>query len=221
METEDKSLELDSIFDLDLVKPASSGSSDDLVETLSESEKELVSRLQEILIFACNHNQLTTVYRGENKNNLERILGTGDGDTRLLDRLFYIGSKAKSYIREKGNKVPEEKRDYLRNINDISLQTYTHIFEQISRILNHEKKHIVVRKFIDEIENNQFVEFFQNTDNLDVFLSHFDRQSPINEKEKVRDYYLYLLHTFGRRGVGNKSFLVSSSKKKSSLKNLR
>ncbi|MCL4872296.1 MAG: hypothetical protein KJ063_25325 [Anaerolineae bacterium] len=213
MESQDKAEEVGAFFDLELVKPASCEPSTDLVEPLTHDERDIVSKLREILADACANSQLAFVYRGENKNKSKKIYGTHEWNCELLERLFCVGSKAKVYTDEIDASVGQN-RGYLQSVNDVSSETFHFIFDQISSILNQKQSHKVVLRFVQESSNDQFVQFFQAPSNLGKFLAVLEQGISPNELEKIRDYYLYLLHTFGRKGANNRSFLVSTSRKR-------
>lgn len=193
---------------------------------LSEQETLKFHRLLDFLAHAYERSQLTIVYRGEKKLRLHRKLFRSKhhpATSNLFFRLFYFGEKAKFYFNHNNKSL--RKRDYLRHINDVSPQTFQFIFKQLYYIINNysqatrgyfkEKKQRTVTNFVKN--NVELAKFFLNRENLPRFIEAVDGLN-VREKEQVRDYYLYLLHTFGRDGISRLSFFVSSSQKMAEAK---
>jgi hypothetical protein len=115
------------------------------------------------------------------------------------------------------NKNTLGQNNYLRYIDDISNETFEFIFEKIHLIATYSLHDITTRQkeVIDKFSSNsmhqEFVTFFQSRENQSFFVEQIEHIADPYERERVRDYYLYLLHTFGGKGVGNMSFFVSTS----------
>ncbi|MBX3054086.1 MAG: hypothetical protein KF753_21620 [Caldilineaceae bacterium] len=192
--------------------------SDNGVKPLSGEEQQTVNQLWDILALAFDERQFTIVFRGEKKEKLRAKLFDAQDYFQLgkmFTRLFYFGEKAKYYFEQNKNTLGEN--DYLKYINDISNETFEFVFKKIHLIVSlsaenlTQKKQIVVKKFLDNEGHHEFVTFFQSRENSPCFIRQIEQIADPQERERVRDYYLYLLHTFGRSSIGNMSFFVSTS----------
>lgn len=134
----------------------------------------------------------------------------------MYNRLFYFGEKAKTYFNyNTDNQGP--KPNYLQHIRDTSDTTYIFIFDQINKIVTgfydfSRGNREAISKFKES--EPKFSNFFSSTNNEERFIEIINEKvtDPI-KKEKLRDYYLYLLHRFGSRQqlATNLSFFVSTS----------
>ena len=147
-------------------------------------------------------------YRGEGYAKLASSLRVSeelDGD--VYQQIFYFGNKAKHYLE---HKEIVSKRFCLTSVEDVSGETFEYIFNKIAVLA----KHVYLRGFSFWRDNPALIQYFTNLKNRDDFC--LKAQSlPFVERAKIRDYYLFLLHTAGRRGVSEESFLVSTSTDKS------
>ncbi len=126
-------------------------------------------------------------------------------------QLFIIGEKSKHFLKEKKEEI--KKRSYLKNINDCSSKTFEYIFNKINEI--HTKPIKDLNIDITYINNyikreKKFYDFFRDRNNN---IQKFKNISKINFSNKlaIRDYYLYYLHTLGKDGISENSFLKSTS----------
>lgn len=186
---------------------------------LSEQETQKFHRLLDILANAYERSQLTILYRGEKKHKLRRKLCGSKhhpATSNLFFRLFYFGEKAKFYFNHNNESLRD--RDHLQHINDVSYHTFYFVFRQLYYIMNDysqvkkrffsKRKQRTVTNFAKN--NVELANFFLNGDNLPRFYEAVEKLN-VRQKEQVRDYYLYLLHTFGQDGISKLSFFVSSS----------
>lgn len=174
---------------------------------LSEKDSEVFHKLVQNLDDKYRKKELKVVFRGEKKKLLEKNLfehGSSDINlSKLLGRLFYFGGKAKHYFTQ------EKPSDCLKNINDDSDKTYEFIFNEIKKIINCDFSSEGIRKSIEAFkkENQIFSDFFScssASDFCDLVGGHSDRG-------RIRDYYLYFLHTFGNQNFKKLSYFVSTS----------
>lgn len=212
----DFSSQLSSLLDHTLVCPIES--ENEISVPLSAQEEQIFQRLLDILLDAHEKSELTIVYRGEKKQRLRKQFGAKSHFSQRSSflRLFYLGQKGKFYFYHYDKR--HRSRNYLRYINDISYRTFRYIFTRLDRILSmssydreprfSKTKKRTVSKFMKD--NSEFTEFFLNKENLPRFVEQVEALN-VKEKEQVRDYYLYLLHTFGADGISLLSFFLSSS----------
>jgi hypothetical protein len=130
-------------------------------------------------------NRKTIVFRGVTKSYLSERLNQ-DTEIDLLSAYFYVGEKAQSFL-----SIDEDvlTKNYLKNIQDCSKETLTFIFNQIKEVLQ-KKDNSNIDNFSKE--NIEFASFFENNEPLS-----FSQYSEQKIGIKIRDYYLYFLHTAG------------------------
>ena len=182
---------------------------------LSEQESIVFCKLVEVSNLAQKEDQISLLYRGEKKKSLADKLRKVYGKYDFFKHLFYVGEKAKCYFNQAKNK-PEE-QDFLISISDVNEKTFKFIFGELNYVLT--QKHLenfhratALKKFKDS--NPNFLQFFSQTENEEIFLEKIKRQEE-KIKIKIRDYYLHLLHT---DQLGDVSFFVSTSTKRSKAK---
>jgi hypothetical protein len=147
------------------------------------------------------------LFRGESKGNLKRqLLGdaTWAGDEILYARLFYFGEKAHHFSLDDDRAIA--RRNWLRGIADARRDTFEWLFDNVHRVAGYQYRRI--RKFRED--NPEFAAYFGDAGSKSDFLGRVSQCHPIR-RPQIRDYYLYFLHTFGRRGVREQSLLVSTS----------
>lgn len=174
---------------------------------ISESENEIIFSLMQNIISPERQNEYKLLYRGENKERMKSKLFNNSSDfteSKLFERLFYFGDKAKSYFSYKRN------RNYLKTISDINSSSFEYIFEELSKIFNDYKDTATITDF--KYDNKEFYDFFTEADNINLFVDNI-MQSNDNEKLQLRDYYLYLLHTSEFWKLKKQTYFVSTSEK--------
>jgi hypothetical protein len=217
---------LESILNENLVVPVKNKSSFKKIKKESD-EWNLIKNLCDELIKSEKAEHVKIVFRGENKDSLKNKLSS-DEDGQFFNKLFLFGDKAKYFFspecfekyrssdRQKNQLFEQSSRDYLLNINDSSDKTFQFIFNQLKKIFTTSyhsggDNHKVISKFSNQ--NPEFCEFFRCQENPNNFLekiNSFDAEAKI----EFRDYYLYLLHTFGEHQYQPISFFVSTSANK-------
>ena len=153
--------------------------------------------------------RMLCLYRGESKGNLRKQL-FGNQDLDLPDnilylRLFYFGEKARHFSQDDDEAIA--RRTWLRSIGDAEPSTFEWIFDRIHRIVGYKYKR--VRHFCSL--NPKFALYFGDPSNKRHFIACVGRAGQM-DRALIRDYYLYFLHTFGRRGIHSESFLISASR---------
>lgn len=189
------------------------------ISDLSEKEQNRFKEIVQTILNVANQERCTVVFRGEKKNRLCQKLNP-DGtfnQSKTINRLFYFGEKAKSYHRSNQPKL--KGRKYLKHIGDASEETFKFIFDKFSKIFKDHlrgnfSKNPKPQKRLNTFKssNRKFFDFFIEPSNIDNFKSGVETFSEsCNALMQVRDYYLYLLHTFGKSGISELSFFVSTS----------
>lgn len=208
---------LKTLLDRSLVRPDEYD--DKGIAQLSEEKRKQLQVVWDKLIPAYEENQFRIVFRGENKKNLEKKLFRPDEDYhpgKMYNRLFYFGEKAKHYFKYNTDNQGQ-KPNYLQHIRDTSDTTYIFIFDQINKIFTgfyefSQGNRQAISKFKES--EPKFSNFFFSTNKKERFIEIINEKVTDQiKKEKLRDYYLYLLHTFGssQQLATNLSFFVSTS----------
>jgi len=146
------------------------------------------------------------VYRGEEQKNIDRRLTPTGGTvnrTEVYQRTFYVGDKARHFSMDEFS----NDRNFLTGINDCSDTTLSYIFERIANALSAKNLARRVRSNISK----KFKDFFTNPNNSAAFIARINSTPNQELKLKIRDYYLYLLHTAGSLGVRRETMFVSTS----------
>lgn len=152
---------------------------------LTENEINIFNQAKNILKNNLNTN-IKILYRGERKSNLMYRLNT-NSQNNIFDKLFIVGEKASNYYKDNGmNNTNSNTRDYMLDINDISTNTFTYLFEAI-------KDNFINYGDVSN-EDSNFENYFSNGINQEHFLNKI---SELNDKNKlrIRDYYYAYLHT--------------------------
>lgn len=148
-----------------------------------------------------SNDKVSLVFRGDNFSHLSEKLSSFPGilrEEKMLSLLFYFGDKAKHYYKYDDEEIANSR--WIKNIEDLSRESAKEIFKKTRKVIKTKRDDI-----FDFRENNtDFVRYFEG-DNIDKFSNLLVGNS------KLRDYYLYFLHTSGKIGIGDKSLLVSTS----------
>ncbi|MEA5515257.1 hypothetical protein [Nodularia sp. UHCC 0506] len=156
------------------------------------------------------------LFRGQNKQTLEEVLsGSFQNEAgKLLCKIFYFGEKAKHFFKYDNN----AEDSYLRTVDDTSDATFHFIFDEINKILTDQNygggKREIKAKAEFKLSNTEFTNFFSN-DNKEKFINIINniKNNQETERERIRDYYLFILHNFGRH-FKEKSIFVSTTEDK-------
>lgn len=179
---------------------------------IDNAARELVlSNISKICV-ARESGQLLLTFRGDNKKALgDRLFKKKVTETDAYITLFYLGEKSKHFY--KNSCASLQRLQHFKHIADESADTFSYVFRRMSYALSlenyrtsNQKK--AVKRFINK--NIQFCEFFTKALNEKCFVSKCTVEPQLGTS--IRDYYLYLLHTFGRMGISDLSFFVSSSR---------
>ncbi|WP_373708345.1 hypothetical protein [Kaistella sp.] len=173
----------------------------------NELTSEQKSVLNNFLYSIKKKSNVEFIFRGESAENLRSKLNIKDHED-LIERLNYflfkIGEKGRVY-QEKYFKQVKKKNIF--SINDLNDDFINYIFRKIKHVLK-TSKDPEIKEF--KILNEEFDMYFQSADNKKEFSKSIG-SLPINDKIKVRDYYLKFLHKVGELGFNLNSFLLSTS----------
>ncbi|HAS6646832.1 TPA: hypothetical protein I7259_24855 [Vibrio parahaemolyticus] len=176
------------------------------LEPLEDTQQEKLGIVLESLL---SEHGSTIVFRGASRSHLLPILSNSPeeiSEDKMVSLLFYFGEKAKHYYKVDDKEAFESR--WVKSIEDKTAQSANVIFSKIRKVLKNKK--VEVSKFKEN--NPQFADFFLG-DSKELFVK------TIKSDAKLRDYYLYFLHTAGFIGIQDKTLLVSTSKKYSVTKN--
>ncbi|ELA8127998.1 hypothetical protein ACTNNG_004541 [Vibrio parahaemolyticus] len=175
------------------------------LEPLEDAQQE---KLEMAIQHLLSEKGSTIVFRGVSRSHLLPILSNSSeevSEAKMVSLLFYFGEKAKHYYKVDDEEAFESR--WVKSIEDKTAQSASVIFSKIRKVLKNKK--IEVSRFKEN--NPQFASFFLS-DNKKLFVQ------TIKSDAKLRDYYLYFLHTAGLIGIQDKTLLVSTSKKYSVTK---
>ncbi|QJB56559.1 hypothetical protein [Pseudodesulfovibrio sp. zrk46] len=161
---------------------------------LSHSQMEAYEAFCSFLVEKSKADEIMFLYRGDRQRDIKKRLS---GQT--LTDLFFFGDKARHFFKDKH----ADDRDYLNGINDCSRKTFREMFDRIAGIVKRER--------FKERLPAPFVNFFAVKGNESAFCNSVQNIATEENRLKVRDYYLYLLHTGGSAGVRKETVLVSTS----------
>lgn len=177
---------------------------------LEPQQMEKVTELWKLLNQNRRQKTISIAFRGEKKEALrQRLFNSSDdnsSNSKLARRIFYFGDKAKHYFSAEGTD-----RDRLfESINDVSSSAFETIFNELKRIFSAKYSNQKVSKAIEDfsIKNPNFIDYFQSIENQGSF---FDKAIAVEDIELLRNYYLYLLHTFGGKRLSKSSLFISTS----------
>lgn len=176
---------------------------------ISEEQKRHFRSFENHLIDVYKEGNLIFVYRGESLKGLQKKLFLNHGEytkSRLYERLFIIGDKARYFFMDKAN---SNDRGWLTSINDRSDATFGFIFERIANVLSTPN----LEPRIQQSCSSRFLSYFCDSSNREKFIATVEATTQHREQDrlKLRDYYLYFLHVAGSAGVRKETMLVSTS----------
>ncbi|WP_369049128.1 hypothetical protein [Tenacibaculum sp. UWU-22] len=150
------------------------------------------------------------IFRGENYQSLkEKLSLSGDNDFNKLNSLiFLIGEKGRVYRKEYKNKILNKKK--IHSIDSVEIALFKYIFKKTNSILIKNKDRKEISHFIQT--NKKLNQYFSNKENVKDFTNKISILKTKDDKIKIRDYYLSLLHQIGGIGFYNNSFFLSTSK---------
>jgi hypothetical protein len=180
-----------------------------IIEPINDDQRGTLERAISTLLTSRPPRSPLLLYRGDSKTQLRKQLFacgiTDQPDGILYSRLFYFGAKARHFYMDPDEEII--RRRPLRSISDIAPKTFQWLFAEVARVLRYRHKQVIAFRE----SNKAFTEYFGNSENLGEFTRQAKSLVPW-KRQLVRDYYLFFLHTFGRRGIHRQTMLVSTSR---------
>lgn len=140
------------------------------------------------LLYEFNDDKIRLLYRGDKLKNIASKLNLEESDIYSISRkIFKIGEKAKDYINSK------------ERIKNVEKEVFDGLFIKINNL-----------RLDDENIEKEFIDYFSDLSNKDIFSEKICRINESILKEFIRDYYCYFLHTTG--DYKNESIFISTSK---------
>lgn len=179
---------------------------------LDKAQRDLVVQTLSSMRTSSEDGKLLVLFRGDNRYAVGKRLFRGAvSEVAAFETLFYIGEKSKHFYKTNADNL--RRLSHFRHIEDTSSETYSYIYERITSALassswrtTNQKRRLI--RFLED--NPNFVSFFQGH-NRDLFVGSCLAAN--TGRTRLRDYYLYLLHTLGRLGgISDLSFFVSTSR---------
>jgi len=193
---------LDVLPDFNIYSPRLNG------QDLSISERTIFfDRLKELV-----NSDVLIIYRGDNKAAVLKRYNNSSIPHPFNDYLFMLGTKGKYFFEEVQKQIADSKNAF--PISDTSQKFFARIFDMLSNLFNtcprsfNERLRRRFEKFIER--EVQVYLFFKERVNKRTFLA---KVKGADEKDKllIRDYYLNLLHHFGKSEFYPTSFLLSAT----------
>lgn len=172
-----------------------------------------VEELEKINSFflALSQNKLRTriIFRGENYQSLkEKFSLNGNSDFNKLNAIiFQIGAKGRVYRDEYKKKIKNKNK--IHAIDSVETNLFKYIFHKINYILSKKKNREEIKQF--KCNNKDIDDYFLDKNKMNDFLTKVSSSKNNQEKIRIRDYYLNLLHQVGGIGFYNNSFFLSTS----------
>jgi len=185
---------------VELVKPNLTCLSGEETEIFNQFKSELEEKEKE--------GKVLFLFRGERLPNIERRLvkpANKVSVSEIFGRVFVVGEKARQY----SEGVVGGEKTYLSTINDVSEGTLEFIFDSIRNVVSSQK----LKNRVKSRLSTDFKTYFNDIHNKRGFVSQITEFN-YELKLRLRDYYLYILHTAGNDGVNKETFFVSTSIRK-------
>lgn len=157
----------------------------------------IIQNAMKVLNNAQKDNKILFLYRGENKETFGKKTGLSSNfdEDPHYDRFFVIGSKAKSYYKEKQKGFLTIKQfDHQRKAS--------YIFDNLN-------------KFSQSSRYQSVLPYFNNTTNKNHFIEKLMKIKNRNHQITIENFYLAFIHTISSNPMSMKahSVLLSSTKK--------
>lgn len=178
------------------------------LQKLNKKQEKIFNNFKKILLEKIEKDEINITYRGDRKSTLKQIIFQGKDkyhDYDFYARIFNIGGKTKQCYKG-GNDFT------ILKIDDISVETFINIFNELNDIFNNyiNDKDIGYKLQIFQMNNLAVYEFFSTNSNLKKFKKLINSLNQ-NELIWIRDYYIYLIHVFGKTKIYYDSPLISTS----------
>jgi hypothetical protein len=164
-----------------------------------------IEKLKSFLIFLNSNNTHEIIYRGDDLKELFNRFKVYD-DLNFNQYLFLIGDKGKVYRKKFKETISDKTKIY--PLNSTEKYLFERIFNKFNMLF---RKKDSARINMFKGKNNSFCNYFLNKENRADFLSKITTIKNRQDKLKIRDYYLALLHNIGKIGFYSNSFFLSTS----------
>lgn len=178
------------------------------LQELNKNQTEIFNNFKKLLLEKLAHSEINISYRGDKKSILKQIMFQGTDkyhDYDFYSRIFNLGGKTKQCYTG-GNDFT------IKKIDDTSHETFINIFNELNDIFNNyiNNEDIVYKLQVFKMYNPDIYNFFSTSSNLDKFKKLVNNLCS-NELIWIRDYYIYLIHIFGKTKIYYDSPLISTS----------
>jgi hypothetical protein len=170
---------------------------------ISNTQQTVLNSFLLLLIKGLSSRKIDVIYRGEKLSSFKLRLAAGNKN-EVLDRLFFIGDKARHYW-ERTNEYPLENERILK-IDDDSDEIFKYIIGKYKKIFKNKRE--VITEF--KQNNPQFVDFFTKGGGAGTLIARLKSSDTIT-RLVVRDYLMKPLHHIGNIGLGSSSHIVSTT----------
>lgn len=171
---------------------------------LSSNEVLVFNGLKDYLSEMSSKKECLLLYRGDEVRNIKKKIFLGDEEyskTKLLEELFFIGDKARHLYLD----ADAKNRLALKGLNDCSFETFEYIFDKMNSMCR-----AGVGGRVEKCTSDYFRSYFKSS-GVSCFLDIIKQVDDEYCLLKIRDYYLYILHTAGTQGVRPETMLVSAT----------
>lgn len=152
------------------------------------------------------------VFRGDKQTNVcNKIFNSPNevDDFKLFSHLYYFGGKADHFFSTNDDKEDENSRSILDNYGEDAARFLFREFNKIviGEDLDEEQKRELIKQ---RYKNNEFNLFFSKKENRKEFEEEICSLD-LGDRREIFDYYFYILHVFGKKGISKFTGFVSTS----------
>lgn len=178
------------------------------LQKLNKKQTEIFNNFKNLLLTNKTNLEIYISYRGDKKSILKQTMFQGRDKYRDYDfysRIFNLGGKSKQCYTGGNNFT-------IKKIDDTSPEAFINIFNELNDIFNNyiEDEDIGHRLQLFKTHNPDVYNFFSIDSNLEKFKELINFLNK-NELIWIRDYYIYLIHVFGKTKLYYNTPLISTS----------
>ncbi|WP_044414956.1 hypothetical protein [Halarcobacter anaerophilus] len=178
------------------------------LQELNKNQTEIFNNYKSLILDKLKKLEINISYRGDKKSILKKTMFQGTDkyhDYDFYSRIFNLGGKTKQCYTG-GNDFT------IKKIDDTSSETFKNIFNELNDIFNNyiDDEDIGYKLQLFRIYNPDIYKFFSTNSNLEKFEELINPLCS-NELIWIRDYYIYLIHVFGKTKIYYNSPLISTS----------
>lgn len=143
------------------------------------------------------------LFRGEKLRTVKDKLNT-ETYIETFTKVFTLGEKSNNLF------IPQTMDNGgISNLNNFDDSIFRTIFDYICEVLNNADPTPKLKKFLDDNDNEIFVNYFSEIENKEDFIMMI-KDLENNNKFYIKDYYLAFLHTEGKI-LGGSSYFLSTT----------